>query len=184
MRTKLTARLATAAALAALALSPLSAAAQTADAPTEALDEATTPPRDAAFWPLMFDAIDTDGDGSISAEEFAAAMAELPPRMRGAMLQSLTEAEARREVRARAMIERLDTDGDGMISEAELLAGMTAAAEAREERRAEMQALRAERREARGAERPGRMQRHEMRRHGHDRGAPRQRYWQSPRSQN
>lgn len=134
MTRRMIARLSTTAALAALALSPLSAAAQDAAAPE------FSPFGAEVQAPMIFEAIDADGNGAISVEELAAALEALSPQMRGAMVRSLVDPEARRAAMAEAMVARLDTDGDGRLSAEELAAGMAARAEARAARRAEMQA--------------------------------------------
>ena len=151
------ARLATTAALAALALSALPAAAQT-EAQPEAGAEVGAPAGPGPMMsplagvdvaPLLFGAMDADGDGTISTDELAAAVADLDPRMQAALVRALVDADDRRAAMAEAMVARLDTDGDGVLSAEELAAGMAARAEERAAWRADMQDMRA----ARGAER-------------------------------
>jgi len=138
-------------ALAALLAVPTALAAQTADGAGE-------PPAAPGFA-----AIDTDGDGTISPEEWQAMLDRLPPQMRGLLAAGapdMSTPEARRAAFIAARFAALDTDGDGMISPEEFAAGI----EARAERRAGM---RGERRpEARRDWREGRMK--EMRQYGRD----------------
>ena len=129
------ARLATTAALTALALAALPALAQTtndaqATAPTGP-GPMMSPLAGVDVAPLLFAALDADGDGMISPEELAAAVGALDPRMQGALMRELVDAEDRRAAMAEAMVARLDTDGDGMLSAEELAAGMAARAEQR-----------------------------------------------------
>ncbi len=169
------ARLTTTAALTALALATLPAAAQTAAEPGTAAGEAgpmMTPFADVDVAPLVFDALDTDGDGVISPEELEAAVAELDPRAQAALVRTLVDDDARRLAMAEAMVARLDTDGDGVLSAEEIAAGMAERAEARAAWRAEMQERRAERGKSgwRDDRRGERMERQERRESPRGRG--------------
>lgn len=110
--TRLTTGLAAGVALAALMLMPLAASAQEAT-------ETDLPPGFAAF--------DSDGDGVITAEEWAEGLESLPPRLRAA----LGAEDDRLERRAAAMIRLFDADGDGLLSAEELVSGMAALQELR-----------------------------------------------------
>lgn len=147
MRRRMIARLATTTALIALALSPLSAAAEEAPA---------SGPLDAEVrGALLFGALDADGSGVVTDEELTAALERLSPELRAGLVRTLVDPDDRRLAMAEAMIAALDIDGDGRLSAAELAAGMALRAEAREARRAEMQTARDARR-AEGAAPRGR----------------------------
>ncbi|MBS8228744.1 EF-hand domain-containing protein [Vannielia litorea] len=95
--------------------------------------------------PPSFAELDTNGDGSLSAEElaagdavrFARADANGDGEISAEELAAAAQAreEARRTQRAERMIERLDTDGNGTVSAEEFAAGRP---ERAQERRAQM----------------------------------------------
>lgn len=97
-----------------------------------------------AYAQQRFDEVDTNGDGSLSAEELIAARsADVSDRMERRINRMLERADANdngtlefdemrhNSDRAAARFERVDTDGSGGISEAE----MEAAKEARGDRK-------------------------------------------------
>ena len=90
-----------------------------------ALGLATATSLGAQTAPEGFAAFDTDGDGTISPAEWAAALDRLPPRM-AENLRSLTaEPDPREVAAAQRLIARFDRDGDGRLDARELAAAMT-----------------------------------------------------------
>lgn len=85
----------------------------------------------------VFDEIDSDGDGRISLEEWAAYLADHRADMR----------TQRIEARVEAIFEAGDADGDGLLSREELTTALTAL---RDERMAERQSWREMRGQMRG----------------------------------
>ena len=75
---------------------------------------------------MIFQELDTDGNGSVTLEELQAAggnrFARADTDGDGALSRDelLAQSEARIEARVDRMIERADTDGDGLLTQAEM----------------------------------------------------------------